>query len=382
MNLIARIAEQPTGFRPAKAVKRELPLDTILQGDCIAEMARLPDKSVDMIFADPPYNLQLGGDLFRPEGSRVDAVDDEWDKFESFAAYDGFTRDWLEQARRILKDDGTIWVIGSYHNIYRVGSLLQDADFWILNDIVWRKSNPMPNFRGTRFTNAHETLLWCAKDEKARYTFNYRAMKALNDDLQMRSDWLLPICAGGERVKGEDGSKAHPTQKPEALLYRILLACTKPGDVVLDPFFGTGTTGAVARKLGRRFVGIERDPDYIAHARQRIAAASPVDDAAMLMPSEKRAEPRIPFATVVERALLAPGAILTDERRRHQAKVRVDGSIILGDIVGSIHKIGALAQGLPACNGWTFWHYEQAGKWAPIDALRSVLRKELADAGA
>ena len=259
MNLIARIAEQPTSFRPAKAAKRELPLDTILQGDCIAEMARIPDKSVDMIFADPPYNLQLGGDLFRPEGSRVDAVDDDWDKFDSLTTYDNFTREWLEQARRILKDNGTIWVIGSYHNIYRVGSLLQDAEFWILNDIVWRKSNPMPNFRGTRFTNAHETLIWCSKSEKARYTFNSRAMKGLNDDLQMRSDWLLPICAGPERLKGEDGSKAHPTQKPEGLLYRILLACTKPGDVVLDPFFGTGTTGAVARRLGRRWIGIEKD---------------------------------------------------------------------------------------------------------------------------
>ena len=281
MNLIARIAEQPTSFRPAKAAKRELPLDTILQGDCIAEMARLPDKSVDMIFADPPYNLQLGGDLFRPEGGRVDAVDDDWDKFDSLAVYDDFTRDWLAEARRILKDNGTIWVIGSYHNIYRVGSLLQDAEFWILNDIVWRKTNPMPNFRGTRFTNAHETLLWCAKDEKARYTFNYRAMKALNDDLQMRSDWLLPICAGPERVKGEDGAKAHPTQKPEALLYRILLACTKPGDVVLDPFFGTGTTGAVARRLGRRWIGIERETAYVKVARERIASTLPLDESAM-----------------------------------------------------------------------------------------------------
>jgi modification methylase len=226
MNLIARIAAQPVSFRPAAKARRELPLDSVLTGDCIAEMARLPEKSVDMIFADPPYNLQLGGDLFRPEGGRVDAVDDAWDKFESLATYDNFTREWLEQARRLLKDDGTIWVIGSYHNIYRVGALLQDEGFWILNDIVWRKTNPMPNFRGTRFTNAHETLLWCAKDEKARYTFNYRAMKALNDDLQMRSDWLLPICAGAERVQGADGSKAHPTQKPEALLYRMLLGCT------------------------------------------------------------------------------------------------------------------------------------------------------------
>ncbi len=278
MNLIARIAETGGALRPrsSRKPKRELPFDDILEGDCIAEMARLPDKSVDMIFADPPYNLQLGGDLFRPEGGRVDAVDDEWDKFDSLAAYDDFTREWLAEARRILKDNGTIWVIGSYHNIFRVGALLQDAEFWILNDIIWRKANPMPNFRGTRFTNAHETLIWCAKDEKARYTFNYRAMKALNDDLQMRSDWVLPICSGQERVKDDDGVKAHPTQKPEALLYRILLACTKPGDVVLDPFFGTGTTGAVARRLGRRWIGIEREPTYVkvAQAAHRFDAAA------------------------------------------------------------------------------------------------------------
>jgi len=370
MNLIARIAEQPTGFRPAKAVKRELPLDTILQGDCIAEMARLPDKSVDMIFADPPYNLQLGGDLFRPEGSRVDAVDDEWDKFESLAAYDGFTRDWLEQARRILKDDGTIWVIGSYHNIYRVGSLLQDADFWILNDIVWRKSNPMPNFRGTRFTNAHETLIWCAKDEKARYTFNYRAMKAMNDDLQMRSDWLLPICAGSERVKGDDGSKAHPTQKPEALLYRILLACTKPGDVVLDPFFGTGTTGAVARRLGRRWIGIEKETSYVKVARERIASTLPLDESAMQTMQDKRDQPRVAFGVLVEGGLVPAGTVLTDSRRRWTATVRADGSISCESHSGSIHKVGAGLQGTPSCNGWTFWHVDNSGSLTMLDALR------------
>jgi len=370
MNLIARIAEQPTGFRPAKAVKRELPLDTILQGDCIAEMARLPDKSVDMIFADPPYNLQLGGDLFRPEGSRVDAVDDEWDKFESLATYDGFTRDWLEQARRILKDNGTIWVIGSYHNIYRVGSLLQDADFWILNDIVWRKSNPMPNFRGTRFTNAHETLIWCAKDEKARYTFNYRAMKAMNDDLQMRSDWLLPICAGSERVKGDDGSKAHPTQKPEALLYRILLACTKPGDVVLDPFFGTGTTGAVARRLRRRWIGIERETSYVKVARERIASTLPLDESAMQTVQDKRDQPRVAFGVLVEGGLVPAGTVLTDSRRRWTATVQADGSIACESHSGSIHKVGAGLQGAPSCNGWTFWHVENKGSLIVLDALR------------
>ena len=370
MNLIARVAEQPTSFRPAKTAKRMLPLDSILQGDCIAEMARLPDKSVDMIFADPPYNLQLGGDLFRPEGSRVDAVDDEWDKFDSLAAYDGFTRDWLEQARRILKDDGTIWVIGSYHNIFRVGSLLQDANFWILNDIVWRKSNPMPNFRGTRFTNAHETLIWCSKSEKARYTFNYRAMKALNDDLQMRSDWLLPICSGGEREKADDGSKAHPTQKPEALIYRILLACTKPGDVVLDPFFGTGTTGAVARRLGRKWIGIEKETAYVKVAKERIASTLPLDESAMQTVVDKRDQPRVAFGVLVESGLVPPGTVLTDAKRRWTATVRADGSITCESHAGSIHKVGAALQGAPSCNGWTFWHVANGGALTLLDALR------------
>ena len=359
-----------------------LPLDTIIQGDCIEAMNRLPAASIDMVFADPPYNLQLGGDLHRPDNSTVDAVDDDWDKFASLRDYDDFTKAWLAAARRVMKPDASLWVIGSYHNIFRVGATLQDLGFWILNDVVWRKSNPMPNFRGKRFTNAHETLIWASRDPKSRYTFNYEALKAGNEDVQVRSDWLIPLCTGSERLKDDAGRKAHPTQKPEALLARILLAASKPGDVVLDPFFGSGTTGAVARKLGRRFIGLERDADYIAYAQERIAAASPVSDVSMLMPSEKRAEPRIPFANVVERALLSPGAILTDERGRHTAKVRVDGSIMLGDIVGSIHKIGALAQGLPACNGWTFWHYEVSGKRAPIDALRSILRKELAVAGA
>src|SRR5437763_2686466 len=368
MNLIARIAEPVARARPAA---RELPLDMIMEGDCVAQMARLPANSVDMIFADPPYNLQLGGDLFRPEGGKVDACDDDWDKFDSLAAYDEFTRDWLAEARRILKDDGTLWVIGSYHNIYRVGALLQDADFWIRNDIVWRKSNPMPNFRGTRFTNAHETLIWCAKDERARYTFNYRAMKALNDDLQMRSDWLLPICSGSERVKGDDGAKAHPTQKPEALLYRILLACTKPGDVVLDPFFGTGTTGAVARRLGRRWIGIEREPAYIKVARERIDSTLQLDESAMKTVLDKREQPRVAFGLLVESGLIPAGANLTDAKRRWTASVRADGSIACEAQSGSIHRVGAALQGAPSCNGWTFWHVEQSGgELQPIDYLR------------
>jgi modification methylase len=352
------------GVRARVGNQEELPLDTILEGDCIAEMARLPDKSIDMIFADPPYNLQLGGDLFRPEGGKVDACDDDWDKFDSLAVYDDFTREWLAEARRILKDDGTIWVIGSYHNIYRVGALLQDADFWILNDIVWRKANPMPNFRGTRFTNAHETLLWCAKDEKARYTFNYRAMKALNDDLQMRSDWVLPICSGAERVKDDAGDKAHPTQKPEALLYRILLACTKPGDVVLDPFFGTGTTGAVARRLGRQWIGIERERSYVKVARQRIDATLPLDESAMTVMADKRSQPRVAFGLLVESGMVPAGSKLVDSKRRWSASVNADGSIACDGEAGLDPQGRSGLQGAPSCNGWTFWHVELDGKLA------------------
>ncbi|QDP20402.1 site-specific DNA-methyltransferase [Sphingomonas xanthus] len=373
MTIIVPVSESPGRSRPRtspRAVGRDLPLDEILVGDCIAQMAKLPAKSVDMIFADPPYNLQLGGDLMRPEGSKVDACDDDWDKFDSLAAYDDFTREWLAEARRILKDNGTIWVIGSYHNIYRCGALLQDADFWILNDIVWRKANPMPNFRGTRFTNAHETLLWCAKDEKARYTFNYQAMKALNDDLQMRSDWVLPICSGSERCKDDKGDKAHPTQKPEALLYRILLACTKPGDVVLDPFFGTGTTGAVARRLGRRWIGIEREPAYIKVAARRIAEALPLDESSMTTMIDKRSAPRVAFGLLVESGLVPPGTVLTDAKRRWSASVRADGSIEAEGTAGSIHKVGAALQGAPSCNGWTFWHVEIGGRLQPVDTLR------------
>ncbi len=351
-----------------KAPAPDLPLDTILQSDCVAAMNALPEASVDMIFADPPYNLQLGGDLFRPEGSRVDAVDDDWDKFETFAHYDDFSRAWLAAARRILKPNGTLWVIGSYHNIFRVGAALQDEGFWILNDIIWRKTNPMPNFRGTRFTNAHETLIWASRSEESRYTFNYRAMKALNDELQMRSDWVIPICAGQERIK-DGGHKAHPTQKPEALLYRVLLACTNPGDVVLDPFFGTGTTGAVAKRLGRHFIGVEREKRYVEVAKARIAAALPLDESAMKVMASKRSQPRVPFGALIEAGLIAPGTVLTDSKRRWQATVLADASIASGGVQGSIHKVGATLQDAPSCNGWTFWHV--AGeRLEPLDALR------------
>jgi modification methylase len=357
--------------RRAAAPAGDLPLDRILMDDCIEAMRGLPDKCVDMVFADPPYNLQLGGDLFRPEGGRVDAVDNDWDKFDTFEAYDAFTRAWLAEARRILKDDGTLWVIGSYHNIFRVGAAVQDLGLWILNDIVWRKSNPMPNFKGTRFTNAHETLIWAAKSEEARYTFNYRAMKTLNDELQMRSDWLFPICSGQERLK-RNGAKAHPTQKPEALLYRVLLACTNPGDLVLDPFFGTGTTGAVAKRLGRRWIGIEREPGYCDVARERIAAALPLDESALKTMQSPTAAPKVAFGTLVETGMLRPGAVLTDAKRRWRATVRADGSLEAAGSTGSIHKLGATLQGAPSCNGWTFWHFEEAGALKPIDALRQT----------
>ena len=350
--------------------------NSVLIGDCVEEMARLPEASVDLVFADPPYNLQLGGELLRPNNTRVDGVDDAWDKFAGFAEYDRFTRDWLSAARRALKPDGALWVIGSYHNIYRVGAILQDLGFWILNDIVWRKTNPMPNFRGRRFTNAHETLLWCARSPDSRYTFNYESMKALNEELQMRSDWLFPLCGGSERLRGDDGRKSHPTQKPEALLHRVLMASTRPGDLVLDPFFGTGTTGAVAKHLGRRFIGIERDPAYAALARERIRAVKPAHLEDVVAP-QKREEPRIPFGTLVERGLLKPGEVLFDARRRWTAKVRADGTVISADAKGSIHRVGAHVQGAPACNGWAFWHVERKGAMVPIDALRQRVRAEM-----
>lgn len=353
----------------------------LLIGDSTELMRELPAGSVDMIFADPPYNMQLGGDLTRPDNSRVDGVDDAWDKFDDLKAYDSFSREWLAAARHALSDDGTLWVIGSYHNIYRVGSILQELGFWILNDVIWRKSNPMPNFRGRRFTNAHETLIWAAKSERARYVFNYESMKSLNDDLQMRSDWLIPICSGQERLRDKEGQKAHSTQKPEALLHRVVMASTKPGQLVLDPFFGSGTTGAVARRLRRRWIGIEREENYAELARKRIDRVEPLADPELLEIKQKRAEPRIPFGWLVERGLLEPGTVLYDPNRRLTAKVRADGTLVCsspqGDHHGSIHKVGAAVQGATACNGWTFWHLNVEGRSVPIDVLRQKLRAEL-----
>jgi len=360
---------------------RESASARIFVGDCVAEMTKLPAASVNLVFADPPYNLQLQGDLKRPDDSRVDAVDDDWDKFSSFSAYDDFTRAWLMACRRVMKPSATLWVIGSYHNIFRVGTLLQDTGFWILNDIVWRKSNPMPNFRGRRFTNAHETLIWAARDAAKRdYTFNYEALKAGNEDIQMRSDWFIPLCTGEERLKGDNGKKLHPTQKPEALLARVILAASRPDDLVLDPFCGTGTTGAVARRLRRRFVGIERDRDYAAAAERRIGATKPMAEPALATFMTAREAPRVPFAALIERGLVSPGIKLVDAKRRYRALVRADGALALGDAVGSIHRIGALAQGLEACNGWTFWHVETPRGLTSIDDFRAIVRSEMAEA--
>jgi modification methylase len=359
-------------LRAAKEVVRpDLPVGQILDGDCIEAMRSLPTDSVDLIFADPPYNLQLGGDLARPDGSHVDAVTDHWDQFDSFAAYDKFSREWLTEARRVLKPNGALWVIGSYHNIFRLGAMLQDMGFWILNDVVWRKANPMPNFKGTRFTNAHETLIWCSMGEKAKYTFNYRLMKTLNDELQMRSDWVLPICSGQERLK-KGGTKVHPTQKPEALLYRVMLATTNKGDVVLDPFFGTGTTGAVAKRLGREWIGCERENIYREAALERIELALPLDESALTTMQSHKAPPKVAFGTLIETGWITAGAVLSDKKRRIKALVRADGSLLADAETGSIHGLGAKVQGAPSCNGWTYWHIEHEGELKPIDAIRKL----------
>ncbi len=357
---------------------KTIPTNKILIGDCIEQLSKLPDQSVDLIFADPPYNLQLEGDLLRPNNnSRVDGVHHEWDKFNSFETYDSFCKAWLKECRRILKPNGTIWVIGSYHNIFRVGATLQDLGYWILNDVVWRKTNPMPNFRGRRFTNAHETMIWASREEKSKYCFNYEAMKALNEDLQMRSDWLLPICAGAERLKGENGKKAHPTQKPESLLHRVILASSNPDDIVLDPFFGTGTTGAVAKRLGRKWIGIERDENYAEHAQNRIDRITPLDTESLSVSKSKRAAPRVPFGTIVELGILEAGVELFDARGKVCAQVRADGTLAHGEAQGSIHKMGATIQGADACNGWTYWHFKTDGELKPIDVLRQEARKQL-----
>lgn len=348
----------------------------IIKGNAIAALENIPSNSIDMIFADPPYNLQLNSNLYRPDNSQVDAVNAHWDQFESFEAYDVFTKAWLLACRRVLKPNGTIWVIGSYHNIFRVGSLLQDLGYWLLNDVIWRKSNPMPNFRGRRFQNAHETLIWATKSKKdSTYTFNYDALKAANDDVQMRSDWLFPICTGKERLKNDEGKKLHPTQKPEALLSRIIMSCTQPGDIVLDPFFGSGTTGAVAKKLGRNFVGFEKEQEYIEAAQQRIASVQSYTTEELLSLKPKKSEPRIAFLQLIEGELIKVGQKLYDSKKKYQAQVRADGTIICEEFVGSIHNVGKSVQKAQSCNGWTYWHIEDDNKLSSIDTLRNLYRK-------
>ncbi len=354
-------------------VPRELPLDQILLGDAAHMLRMLPDASVHCVFADPPYNLQLRGELRRPDDSLVDGVDDDWDKFTDFAAYDAFTRDWISECQRILNKDGTLWVIGSYHNIFRIGVILQDLGFWILNDVIWRKSNPMPNFRGRRFTNAHETMIWAARNKNSRYKFNYQAMKSLNEDLQMRSDWTIPLCTGPERLRNAHGLKLHPTQKPEALLHRVILAATAPGDVILDPFLGSGTTAVVAKRLHRHFIGIERHPAYVEAAWGRLRAMQAAPAAAVNAPPAGRETPRIAFGTFVESGTLPAGTKLYDRQRRVVASVNADGSLISGAHRGSIHQVGAAVQNAPSCNGWIFWHFERDGRLLALD----ILRKEL-----
>src|SRR6476659_9309032 len=364
--------------RAPRGVSESLQPNRVLAGGCRSGMAKLPATSVDLVFADTPYNLKLASDLKRPDDSRVDAVDDDWDKFASFSAYDEFTKAWLTACRRVMRPAATIWVIGSSHNIFRVGTIMQDLGFWILNDVIWRKSNPMPNFRGRRFTNAHETLIWASRDADARgYTFNYEVLKAGNEDVQVRSDWTIPLCTGDERLKGGDGKKLHPTQKPETLLARVILSSSRPDDLVLDPFSGTGTSGAVAKHLGRRFIGIEREAKYARAAEKRIAGVKPLEAPSIAPFVTAREAPRVPFSALIERGLITPGAQLTDAKKRHRALVRADGALALGDKVGSIHRMGALAQGLDACNGWTFWHIETDKGLTAIDAFRAKVREEM-----
>ena len=344
----------------------------IINGNCLEEIKKIPDKSFDLIFADPPYNMQLGENLRRPDNSKVKSVDDDWDKFQNFKSYDEFSLMWLQECKRTLKDDGTIWVIGSYHNIFRLGFHLQNLDYWILNDVIWRKNNPMPNFKGTRFTNAHETLIWASKNKNSKYTFNYQSLKCLNDDLQMRSDWLIPICNGKERIK-KKGKKIHSTQKPESLLHRIILASTNKGDTIFDPFLGTGTTAVVAKKLGRAYFGIEQNKNYFISAKKRIHATKQIEDNNLDTIENNKSKPRIPFGSLIELGVIKPGTKIYDQKKEINARIMVDGSIKYKDSAGSIHKVAAKILGSESCNGWTYWYYQSGDRLKPIDELRQKL---------
>lgn len=358
-----------------------LPLNQILQGDCVENLNSLPEKSIDLIFADPPYNLQLQNELHRPNMTLVDAVDDQWDQFASFEAYDEFSRKWLTACKRVLKPTGTIWVIGSYHNIFRVGTIMQDLGFWMLNDVIWVKTNPMPNFRGVRFTNAHETLIWASSGKGAKYAFNHQAMKGLNEEKQMRSDWwLLSLATGSERVKDENGDKAHSTQKPEALLYRVILASSNPGDVVLDPFFGSGTTGAVAKRLHRNWIGIEREEKYIKVAQKRIDAIQPelFDQQTFDVKSKSKSAPKVEFSVLVENGFLQPGQKLFFAKDRSRfATIKPDAQLRTADgFEGSIHKAGSHYMKGSPCNGWEHWYLQENGGLISLGDVREKFRIE------
>ena len=350
--------------------------NSITQGDSLDLLKKIPDKSIDLIFADPPYNLQLRETLYRPDQTTVEAVTNDWDKFDTYQAYDEFSLTWLQECKRVLKDGGALWVIGSYHNILRLGTSIQNLGFWILNDIIWHKTNPMPNFRGTRFTNAHETLLWCTTSRKAKYTFNYQNLKELNEGKQMRSDWHIPICSGKERLREDNNQRSHPTQKPEALLYRIMVASTNVGDTVLDPFLGSGTTAVMAKKLQRNFIGFEQDPDYIKLAKKRLKNTEPLSNEVVTMTKSRKDLPKVPFGELVEQGIIPPGAVLTDKKERFKATVSIDGSLKIKNLSGSIHQLGAKVQGLPSCNGWDFWHIKSKTKSTLLDEVRSDYRNK------
>ena len=343
----------------------------IIKGNSLKILKTIPSKMFDLVFVDPPYNMQIGETLKRPDASKVKGVDDKWDQFESFKHYDDFCKAWLIECKRILKDNGSIWVIGSYHNIFRIGYHLQNLNYWLLNDVIWRKNNPMPNFRGTRFTNAHETLIWAAKSKQSKYTFNYQSLKCLNDDLQMRSDWTLPICNGKERIK-KNGKKIHSTQKPESLLHRVLLASTNKGDFIFDPFLGTGTTAVVAKKLGRNYFGIEKEKKYFNAINQRLKSTPKIEDDYLDVIKNNKSKPRIPFGSLVELGIIKPGMNIFDQKKKVNAKIMADGSIKHQKLEGSIHKIAAKIIGADSCNGWTYWHYDLSGSMVPIDNLRQM----------
>ncbi len=345
----------------------------IVNRNSLEILKKIPDKTFNLIFADPPYNLQIGEKLKRPDNSKVNGVNDKWDQFKNFEHYDIFSKTWLAECKRVLKDNGSIWVIGSYHNIFRLGYLLQNLDYWILNDVVWRKNNPMPNFKGTRFTNAHETLIWASKNKKSKYTFNYQSLKCLNDDLQMRSDWAFPICGGKERLKN-NGKKIHSTQKPEALLHRIILATTNKGDLILDPFLGTGTTAVVAKKLGRNYFGIEKDKKYFEAADERINKTKVIEESYLDTLENKKLKPRIPFGSLVELGIIKPGTNIFDQKKKINAKIMADGSIKHHQTEGSIHKVAAKIIGAESCNGWTYWYYQSGNSLKSIDELRYRLK--------